>query len=150
MMVAEKVSHKQEVADALIALENERGQITPELVVEAAADPQSPLHKSFTWNDEEAAYSYRLDQARALIRSVEYEITIRRKTVTVGKYVRDVALPMREPGYRSIPSVIESGLQEATLQAEISRVLDLIARARRVAVSLDKEDEFVKAITAAL
>lgn len=149
-MVAEKVSHKQEVADALIALENERGQITPELVVEAAAAPQSPLHKAFTWNDEEAAYSYRLDQARALIRSVEYEITIRRKTVTVGKYVRDVELPVREPGYRSIPSVIESGLQEATLQAEIARVLDLIARARRVAVSLDKEDEFVKAIRAAL
>lgn len=149
-MVAEKVSRKQEVADALIALENEHGQITPELVVEAAADPQSPLHKAFTWNDEDAAYAYRLEQARALIRSVEYEITILRKTVTVGKYVRDVELPVREPGYRSIPSVIESGLQEATLQAEIARVLDLIARARRVAVSLDKENEFVKAIRAAL
>lgn len=44
------------------------GLLRPEAVVQAAADPASPLHSSFTWDDTEAARRYRLDQARALIR----------------------------------------------------------------------------------
>lgn len=44
------------------------GALTPEQVVEAASDPQSPLHSYFEWDDTEAARKYRLVQARELLR----------------------------------------------------------------------------------
>lgn len=143
-------TRREALVEALIALENDRGQLTPELVVDAARDPASPLHKSFEWNDERAAASYRIETARALIRSVEVEITVRRRVVLTTRYVRDVALPTRDAGYRSLPSVQENGLGEATMQATISRVLDVIGKARIQAQALDREDEFVGAIRAAL
>jgi hypothetical protein len=55
------------VQDALLALKR-RGTITPERVVEAARDPKSPLHSRFTWENDEAAHQWRLQQARQLIR----------------------------------------------------------------------------------
>jgi hypothetical protein len=39
-------------------------------VVAEAADPASPLHSRFTWDDGEAAYQWRLQEARQLIRVV--------------------------------------------------------------------------------
>lgn len=46
------------------------GELRPEVVVLAAAEPSSPLHDSFEWNDTEAAEKWRLHQARNLIRAV--------------------------------------------------------------------------------
>lgn len=40
----------------------------PEKVVEFAKDPETHLHKYFTWDDGEAGQAYRLLQARQLIR----------------------------------------------------------------------------------
>lgn len=48
----------------------ERGGLTPEAVVEAAADATNPLHPAFEWNDSKAAHEHRLGQARGLIRAV--------------------------------------------------------------------------------
>ena len=45
--------------------------LTPAAVVHAAADPASPLHDLFTWNDSEAAAQWRLHEARMLIVSIE-------------------------------------------------------------------------------
>ena len=50
--------------------EQQKGRLTPPAVVEAARDTRNPLHRHFEWDDAVAAESYRLDQARALIRSV--------------------------------------------------------------------------------
>jgi hypothetical protein len=49
---------------------DEDGIIQPETVVATAADPSSPLHQHFTWDETEAAYQFRLVQARSLIRRV--------------------------------------------------------------------------------
>jgi hypothetical protein len=46
------------------------GQLTPDIVVEAAADPDSPGHAGFEWDDTAAARQHRLAQARRLIVSV--------------------------------------------------------------------------------
>ncbi|HAZ61006.1 MAG TPA: hypothetical protein DCY89_05470 [Gammaproteobacteria bacterium] len=48
------------------------GALTPALVVEAATDPESPLHDAFDWDDSAAAHKYRLVQARSMIRSVRF------------------------------------------------------------------------------
>lgn len=44
------------------------GILKPELVIEEARRPSSPLHGRFTWADTEAAHLWRLEEARRLIR----------------------------------------------------------------------------------
>lgn len=46
-------------------------ELTAETVLDAASNPRSILHRYITWDDAEAARSYRLEQARKLLRSVE-------------------------------------------------------------------------------
>lgn len=46
------------------------GRATPEAMVSNAADPQSPLHRYFEWDDKKCGRLYRLTQARHLIASV--------------------------------------------------------------------------------
>jgi hypothetical protein len=50
------------------------GLLLPQSVVEAARPQNSPLHSRFEWDDTEAAESYRLWQARQLIRVVVEQI----------------------------------------------------------------------------
>jgi len=63
----------EELADELrealdrIAKDDEDGLIQPEAVVEAAQDPESPLHKYFEWDVELAARAHWLARARHLI-----------------------------------------------------------------------------------
>ena len=53
----------QKVCDELQQIGEE---FKPEDIVEAAKDEDKELHKCFEWDDEKAAYSYRLHQARKL------------------------------------------------------------------------------------
>ena len=43
------------------------GKLYPRDVVEEARNPESPLHKSFEWDDTAAAEQWRIEQARRLI-----------------------------------------------------------------------------------
>jgi hypothetical protein len=49
------------------------GHLTPQATVAAARDPRNALHPHFEWDDSLAAESYRLDQARSLIRMIRIE-----------------------------------------------------------------------------
>jgi hypothetical protein len=60
----------QSIGDELERIRTDQGKLTPEVVVEAAADEASPLHAAFEWSDSEAARLHRLGQARSLIVSV--------------------------------------------------------------------------------
>lgn len=51
------------------------GVLTAEMVVAAARDEDSPLHDSFTWDNDVAAERWRLYQARNLILHVKVETT---------------------------------------------------------------------------
>lgn len=55
--------------------------LTPEVVVEAARDPRSPLHTQFQWDDGLAGEAYRLQQARALIKRVRVDVVRADQTV---------------------------------------------------------------------
>lgn len=46
------------------------GKLATQEVVRWAAEPDSPLHACFTWDNEKAAQEFRLEEARSLIRSV--------------------------------------------------------------------------------
>jgi hypothetical protein len=52
----------------LQAIRDERGSLTPALVVEVASDPSHPLHSRFEWDDRIAGHKYRLEQAGQLLR----------------------------------------------------------------------------------
>jgi len=56
--------------DALLAIREDYGRLTPKVVVEAARDPRNPLHNKFEWDDSVAGQKYREAQAQELIRSV--------------------------------------------------------------------------------
>jgi hypothetical protein len=45
--------------------------LTPDMLVEYAANPKTHVHRCFTWDNDAAAHQYRLQQARMLIRSVQ-------------------------------------------------------------------------------
>jgi hypothetical protein len=57
--------------DHLQAIRDEHGTLTPALVVEAAANPDHPLHNRFEWDDTAAAQQWRLTQASSLLRVVK-------------------------------------------------------------------------------
>ena len=61
-----------EIEEALrrVKKDDQDGILTAEAVVEAAKDPESPLHHQFEWDDSAAAHAHRLNQARQLIRTV--------------------------------------------------------------------------------
>lgn len=64
MSVEERLQELAEMFDGL----------TAEIVVEDASNPDSPLHQHFCWDDTRAAFAYRCEQARGLIR--RFNITI--------------------------------------------------------------------------
>ena len=83
-----------EVDAALRDLYKLHGRLDPKDVVEAAVDPDSVLHDRFEWDDSVAAASYRIDQARALIRSIKIERVVQedsgpRMVRFVRQYVHD-------------------------------------------------------------
>lgn len=59
----------------LVRIYERDGVLTPDAVVGDAAAKTSPLHPHFEWDNKKAAHSFRLDQARELIRlrSVDIE-----------------------------------------------------------------------------
>ena len=142
-------THRERMVEAMIALENQFGQITPEQVVEAAADPTSPLHRHFEWNDEIAAHGHRIDQARALLRSVRVQIGTIERSVNVVRYVHDSGAE-KEQGYRSLINVMQAGLAETTVDAEVARTTAIIARGREIARALNRETEYLAAVGLAL
>ena len=75
------------VEQELDRLAQEHGHITPELVVEAARNEDSPLHSHFDWDDSTAAERWRREQARQLI--IRCRITVEVKpdqSLTVRRY----------------------------------------------------------------
>ena len=58
---------REAINTALAALENDRGRLTPIMVVDAARDPKSELHGAFEWDDTKAAAEHRLNTARRLL-----------------------------------------------------------------------------------
>lgn len=123
----------------LAALNN--GVLTPEMIVEAAKDPASPIHEEFEWDDARAAHLHRLNQARTLIRGVRvvehyYESSVQRPV-----WMRDPDQPAKKAGYIEVDT-LRSDEEKArrALAQELSRVNALLMRSRSLALTLDMTD----------
>ena len=135
-------TRRDRVVETLEALQNQHGQLAPEVVVEAAQDQDSPLHNYFEWSDEIAGHAFRIEQARQLIRSVRVELTVHSRTVNVVQYVHDSRALPKESGYVAIEQVTPAGLATQTLEAEFQRIQGVVERAIGIAQGLDLEKDF--------
>ncbi len=100
-------------------LEKAHGVLTPSIVLESALDPESPLHRRFTWDDEEAAKLHRLDEARTLIMSVRVKMIARpdEPPISVRAFVSLDSDRIAEGGYRSIDVV----MSDETMRGQLLR-----------------------------
>ena len=129
----------QEAHRALAALER-KGRISADEVVQAAKNPDSPLHAYFTWDDAEAAHARRIDQARALIRSVRVVVSYEATTIAVPRYVRDVSQEEGSQGYVTSDQLMrEPTNAKALLRYEFSRASAHLTRAVNIAKSIGLE-----------
>lgn len=132
-----------EIRDRLQALTDENGgRLTPQAVVEDAKDTSSPLHEFFTWDRDKAAYAYWLDQARALIRTVE--VTFRSDTTVIRApyFVRDPACGPKEAGYIAVRALRgEKDMAREAVVEEFSRAADYLRRAQNLAKALQLDNE---------
>jgi len=103
--------HLQQVAD-------QYGRLTGKIVVQAATDPEHPLHNRLTWDDAVAGAKYRVHEARNLIRSVKVSVvtgTGRRTNVRAYVRTRD------DQGSSYVPTrrVAESPIMREIVLAEM-------------------------------
>lgn len=134
-------ARRKKIQKCLARLERE-GTITPDAVVEDARNVASPLHDLFEWDDSKAAHEYRLDQARAIIRTVRVVVNIDNAQVTSVRYVRDPRCESNERGYVSTATLrTQMDIARDAMSAEVSRVLASIARMQDVAIALGLGDE---------
>lgn len=90
------------------------GILMPEEVVKEAQHEDSPLHDHFDWNDDEAAYKWRLLQARQLINVVVEFIKPNGEPVETRVFV-SLKQDREEGGYRSIIAVLKNNDLRAQL-----------------------------------
>ena len=64
----------QTTEQRLLELYERDGKLTAESVLEDGTDPASPLHSQFEWDDQIAAFQFRLEQARAIVRRAHVTI----------------------------------------------------------------------------
>lgn len=119
--------------DALRAIESADGEITPEQVVEAASDIASPLHHRFTWDDSDAAQSWREQEAREFIRVVRIEIKTETTTISAPLYVHDPTAAGQS--YRNTKTLMESDPDraKAVLAYTVSVARGHLTRAQELA-----------------
>lgn len=135
------MADKAEIFAALKQLEKEDGRLTPEDVVKAAEDEDSPLHGCFTWDNDAAAHQFRLVEARRLIRTVKVTVTVSNVQIMVPRYVRDPEQAVRIPGYQDIVRIqSDEDKARGVVLAEMKRVSDAAARAKHLAHYLSCQD----------
>lgn len=123
-------------------IERRDGTLRPSAVVTDAEDSDSPLHEYFEWDSEKAAMSWRLNQARDLIRSVRLMITTETISIKAPAYVKDPAMPPGEAGYTPVAKLRNNeDASRLAIIAEFARVRDALSRARALAVALSLQDE---------
>lgn len=118
----------QTVGDELERIRNASGgKLEASEVVRWAAEPDSPIHDTLTWDDEKAAHEYRLQEVRQLIRSVV--VVTDAETVPQPAYWNvSVAVPSPEPGEPTTEQYYQSSEVVARNPQEFDAALKVMLR----------------------
>lgn len=118
------------------------GKITPEQLVEAARSEGSPLHRYFEWDDKEAADKYRLMQARTLIRSCKFNVTVNNRKVELPLYSRDPEADTGDQGYVETARIRgQEDLAREIIVTEFKRAATQLRKARHLAMYFQMTEE---------
>ena len=107
-------------------MEENSGRLEPQMVVSAAASPRHPLHKFFTWRDDEAAARWRLHEARGIIRSVKI---------------------VREDGDRPLPAFVSLHDLHGTSYRSVAEIQSSRDLQRRVLIQAERDLEAFTELT---
>ena len=134
----DQVTHNA-IRNRLVEISAENGgTLTPDAVVKDAKLKNSPLHGQFEWDTKKAAHQYRLEQARALIRTVRVVVT--EEWTQAPAWVRDPNAEPDQQGYVSLFRLRDDKESaRATVVQEFARAAAAIRRAREVASFLNLE-----------
>lgn len=135
----------QKIADAA------DGRLTPHDVVVAAENKRHVLHRFFEWDDEKAANSYRLEQAREIVRIVRVEERPNMPAVRAFVSINEGG----STAYRSLGEIQNSrNLQLLVLKAaerdlaawekRYSELVDICDRVREARLVLSEKIDLVK------
>lgn len=115
----------QIIGEELQRIESQHGLIDPHVVLDASRSDDAPLHDHFEWDDAVAGEKWRLEQSRALIRSVEiiHETTETRvpafvNVSSVGGYVSAATVQNRPDLYHEALREYRSRIAAAATQLE--------------------------------
>lgn len=144
-----------EVLSCLLGLEEAKGYLKAEDVVEEARNPSSVLHGMFEWDDTRAAKLHRLETAGKIIRSVRYRVSKldgeeRRGLIPAFVSVRVETPAAEKRAYVSIGKVVETPRLRRQVQAEMARALQGIADRYAAFEELSRARELVTAAIQAL
>lgn len=107
-------------------IRSSHGTLTPELVVNEARSPTSPLHGSFEWDDSLAAEQWRHAQARNLIRTILITVTVpNRETMIVPVYASE-PVSGKDREYSPVVEILSNS------ERRVRHVKEVIGRARDV------------------
>lgn len=127
-----------------------RGEITPDMVVDDAMDPESPLHKYFDWDVQSAARKHWRATARGLIKKVDVVLTTEEKVIRSVNYVRNPAKPKKEQGYISVEKASrDDDMAREILVEEFKRAGAALQKAQRLAEIFncaEQVEEFARGI----
>ena len=127
------------------------GSLTAANVLERASSPKSAMHNQFDWDDSHAGHQWRLEQARRLIRSMEF-ISLESPKKTYKEY-SIVSLPpdVDEKAPRRVYQSTEEALQDPVMRDEIlgNAIRDAISFRRKYA-ALQELSQVFKALDSLL
>lgn len=130
------------INDYLIGLHRKHATLTPEIVVEDAKRPESPLHPLFEWDVGKAATAHWYEVARHLIRNVRVTVVNETRTLRAPFFVRDPRLPNSQQGYTTIDTVrTDADMARDAVAEECSRAAAAFRRAVDVAAAVGVESD---------
>lgn len=122
------------VRDELQKLYDREGELTPELVLQEAGRPESPLREHFTWDDTEAAARWRLHQAHQLIQKVKIRVrTSPDQTVRVRAFVH---APDRDSYVPTDEALSDDGIRDLVMD-QVKRDIEALRNKYKALIDFD-------------
>ena len=111
----------EEIIGELRGIERKNGLISPHQVVQKARNPQSSMHQYFEWEDADAAESYRLFQARQLIKQVK--VKYEGKEISAFHNVQVIVADAPERGYVHLQTLLSNeAMKEQVVQRAAAEI----------------------------
>lgn len=110
--------------------------VKPEMIVAAAQDSNSELHKCFEWDDTEAARKYRIIQAGNLVRNL---VIVESKEKSEPQQIR-VMYTSQDGGYKQTKLILQNPDEYETLKARA--MAELIAIKNKYSMILELKEIF--------